>query len=87
MSASHTPGPWNIRTHKLAHGIKFAVFGVSPWAVARVDLEADAHLISAAPDMLSILQRIQAGQEFTPEFCTEIDSVIEKASINNSIPF
>ena len=63
MSA-HTPGPWSVHTEDLRGGRYFIVVRAS--VLPPLDIhedengEADAALISAAPDLLAALERMVA---------------------------
>jgi hypothetical protein len=74
MNTQHTPGPWHV-------GVRQAekiVYDSTGWAVANAtvyhgenDIEqvnANARLIAAAPDLLDALQRIAAGEVMTGNF-------------------
>lgn len=100
MSTKHTPGPWLVRH---LHGRnEFGVFWVDRTLTGRREFrvdnrcgefkEADAHLISAAPDLLAALEEARAGlawyQAMFPETASgsddeameRIDAAIAKAT-------
>jgi hypothetical protein len=61
---NHTPGPWHVE-----HGETTETLIVDSQSVfvaeAAEDMEADARLIAAAPDLLAALERIEAhGREW-----------------------
>jgi len=59
MNTKHTPGPWAINDD-LAFALPDRPYPVGKlfYTVADVGNEADARLISAAPDMLAVLIRV-----------------------------
>jgi len=67
MDTKYTPGPWNIQGGKGKHGDLFVwkageYFGGHAIATVHEEVEerakANAHLISAAPELLEALQEI-----------------------------
>lgn len=80
----HTPGPWVCRTNQnhnigTRQGYAIADIAFEYSSLPRYELEANAHLIAAAPDMLWCLEQIQAGETMTPEMCLAIDAAIRMA--------
>jgi hypothetical protein len=61
MSATHTPGPWAIRS-----GI---VYGPNEQRVAAFEGLANARLIAAAPELLAALREVE-GDSFHLDFNT-----------------
>ena len=51
MTTKHTPGPWRVNPG--ANEVRGADWNV---IVADVGIDADAHLIAAAPDLLTALE-------------------------------
>lgn len=92
LSAKHTPGPWTAKKFALEDG--FAVFwpdrSKSGVHYRRVDDrggfgEADARLIAAAPDLLSILKRAVVehgplGDDSRPAWWDDACTAIAKAT-------
>ena len=80
--SKHTPGPWFPQKHEEGYGVRFTPHGgSSSWWVADVigsqpdgfSDEANAHLISAAPDLLEALEiwladydEVAANPDFEP---------------------
>lgn len=85
MSGKHTPGPWEVGSHfvgplhvmttKDRHIV--AQVGNPTHAHTFTQVEANAHLIAAAPEMLEVLHGVRA---FCPVHVQEdIDALIAKA--------
>jgi len=83
----HTPGPWENDNGVVAgKDIKdltrpsFDIFDVSHWHGNKEEAQANAHLIAAAPDLLSACEAIAHGmketQGFAPNF---LEQAIAKA--------
>lgn len=60
MSAKHTPGPWVMRECPKMFAVDTADIGGGP--IVHTDIEANARLIAAAPDLLKAAK--QALQVF-----------------------
>lgn len=73
MQKQHTPGPWVVTAVGSCHGIHPAasenerddICRITPhnyhpdgWPAAKVEAEANARLIAAAPDLLAALQAL-----------------------------
>ena len=84
-TAQHTPGPWYMDGYDLGH-YEFAVYGGERNAyIARLEddggdtaeqVEANARLIAAAPDLLAALRHFVApfGHTFSPDGCSACDA-------------
>jgi len=106
MSAQHTPGPWAVEEpmdHELwivedgKEAYEWRVIAGCPWPdeprdIPRKQVEANARLIAAAPDLLAALEKaapfigwastrgqILAGVD-ADELCDVIDAAIAKAT-------
>jgi hypothetical protein len=77
MSAKHTPGPWTANKPTQSNGR--AEVHAGPMLVAQafnwlLDAEgdeqcwADARLIAAAPDLLSVLQELEESADYWSEY-------------------
>ena len=74
MQTDHTPGPW----HAMIDGFVYAQGGeriadAAPWApIAKnrkeVEINANARLIAAAPDLLAVLQELRESAEYWSEY-------------------
>lgn len=78
--SQHTPGPWTVREIEGAfHGSKAYAIDFNEDQEQVVDYvytEADANLISAAPDLLDALERITtayADEMYSERSCKEKD--------------
>ena len=89
---THTPGPWNVEhpygepgTYVSGPNTGLIAKLYTPdahlWNVDRkVSIEANAHLIAAAPDLLAALRLVYANAGESPEWIrARIGSVISKA--------
>ena len=66
MNATHTPGPWNIRTARNDEGYGLLICDEDQTILSRMDtwlgktpeaaMEANARLIAAAPELLAALE-------------------------------
>lgn len=77
----YTRGEWEIesRLGRLQYGI-FTRRGEVSMPLAFIRLKADAHLISAAPDMYKALKLYQSHQQGTSgHYCWQCAEVINKA--------
>jgi hypothetical protein len=61
MSAGFTPGPWELRPHSKVGPAQ--MYWVNEFTSVGSQVEADARLIAAAPDMFEALERIALGEE------------------------
>lgn len=67
MSANHTPGPWAaieikgdpLRSFAIDAGVYLGSLAV--WPVHSDEMQANARLIAAAPDMYTMLKRVRAA--------------------------
>ena len=84
----HTPGPWHAPLIGGDHATTGTVLGSAPWwrcsyrarlagGRGRELATAIAHLIAAAPDMLSALEQLVFRAQLSPE-----DAWIETAALN-----
>lgn len=72
---SHTPGPWRIGSHPwnivaesgLVASAQFR--GYTPTALERAEVDANARLIAAAPDLLEACLRTMAALEGGEDLC------------------
>lgn len=58
---THTPGPWEYIEAVVCNSPGIHVVRIKKWGginIAKVDNEADARLIAAAPEMLGALKRV-----------------------------
>lgn len=70
MNATHTPGPWNIRTARNDEGYGLLICDEDQTILSRMDtwlgktpeaaMEANARLIAAAPELLAALEAVEA---------------------------
>ncbi len=56
---AHTPGPWHVEMTD-TKGESIYITAQNNYAVAKVDTEANARLIVAAPDLLAALEKIES---------------------------
>ncbi len=96
--SKHTPGPWTFDEYnhlidsKSGYpiaSVKVPTKSAYPQSIKTKDKERDANarLIAAAPELLSLSERIQNNPslfEESPEFCLEFDAVIAKAKGENN---
>ena len=85
---SHTPGPWNVVPVFAGYAINGHHIYAGDEIVARTCAkdegydEANAHLISAAPDLLQALKRLVARVD--PDY-TEAETLEAKAAIDKAL--
>ena len=86
MTTTHTPGNWSVHPVHQTPTTRshFAVMGNAGLFVAsRIEQEADARLIAAAPDLLEALQACVDSQECNgyigTQTLTEANAAIAKA--------
>ena len=87
MSANHTPGPWAaieikgdpLRSFAIDAGVYLGSLAV--WPVHSDEMQANAQLIAAAPDLLAALESVllDANVELPAERAALIQSVINQA--------
>lgn len=77
----HTPGPWVVTPHRTIHTPKGCITDPIWSCHGAEEGDANAVLMAAAPDLLSILKTIKAhASDLLPESINqEIDRVIAKA--------
>jgi hypothetical protein len=63
MNAQHTPGPWEVFKGLYGYGIK----GICGGYHGDIDIEADARLIAAAPELLDALKQLTKDAERVKE--------------------
>lgn len=85
METKHTPGPWNFHGSTLVQDkgnrLNLGTFQESPGLGNAA--AANARLISAAPDLLRVLQLIHANAAESPEWIrSRIDPIIARATGN-----
>ena len=98
MSAQHTPGPWRVeRQNPSPTTGEWMIAGTKPGYLAEVrdcgsmDVQANARLIAAAPDLLAALQALVAeldgpgkpdsSDSYAPEhFVTAAKAAIAKST-------
>ena len=93
METKHTPGPWGHYQRDGSAHLRF-ISGPSPRAIAIAtiesipekyqdaeSIEANAHLIAAAPDMLEALESILDGVDCQPGYIRERGIEIARAAI------
>lgn len=62
MNTKHTPGPWIIATLKgRTDPYAPVTFSIAHTGFAKAETEANARLIAAAPDLLALLNELQAA--------------------------
>jgi multidrug efflux pump subunit AcrA (membrane-fusion protein) len=91
MTTKHTPGPWHIESWRASWGPTLAVYPPEfPREGSRVPVaievaDANARLISAAPDMLKALEFVLADLNSTldPETASIIRNTINAATLAN----
>lgn len=86
--SKHTPGPWSVDPDD-REGMEWNIHIVAKddrdmricFMASNGPVEANAHLIAAAPDMLAILQRIAVSYPgYIPDFIEGVYAVIDKAT-------
>lgn len=85
METKHTPGPWKFHGSTLVQDkgnrLHLGSFHEAPGLGSAAD--ANARLITAAPEMLKALQLIYANAGESPEWIrSRIESVINRATGN-----
>lgn len=83
MSATHTPGPWSIEKCKCGHPA-CKQYTISTQGSVGFD-EADARLISAAPDLLEALQALSALPEYDGTGTTSKQRLAVKDRVREAI--
>lgn len=73
QKAKHTPGPWYTRYNQISsltssHGCTIANCNATQKGITDEEAEANAALISAAPDMLETLEAVLDWWTHTPGF-------------------
>ena len=77
----HTPGPWyhsDRRTGRICISSKQMQIAIIPYLDD--EAEANAALLTAAPDMLALLQQINEKGVFEPDDFQRIKAAIAKAT-------
>ena len=73
METKHTPGPWELRGTQTIIGADSTVVATvnRPMGGNRVQEEANARLIAAAPSLLAALQRLLHETDNGTQMCGE----------------
>jgi len=58
MSAKHSPGPWQWRMNPDGYGYMVYSESADELIMSGVDVEADARLIAAAPELMEALRAV-----------------------------
>lgn len=78
--SEHTQGPWVVTPGGLIRAVSIGKQGVSSEDIGRCYNDKNANLISAAPEMLAMLQQLAELHEGCPDFTDQLAlSVINKA--------
>ena len=85
METKHTPGPWNQLEHWASittnDGYAICDMALTYSSLSNEELEANARLIAAAPDLLEALQflMVASGEQLTTAF-EQAQEAIAKAT-------
>lgn len=84
MQTKHTPGPWvavahYVRTPLDAQGGGWMVADCRDVSLPREQVQANAHLIAAAPELLEALEQ---AFDFPPDFFDRSDDELEQITVS-----